>query len=898
MANDLTLSLKIDLSKFNGSLDEAKKALLGVEGTHNVKVEADPKNALDGLSKIGNALTGLWASVQMVKGAWNNTVGSWVANAQDSVRAYKLVEQGIVATGGAAGYTAEELAGISEELMKMSNYDDDEIMEKLTSPLLTFRNIAGPTFKEAQMRALDLSTVLHQDLQSSAIQLGKALNDPIQGATALRRVGIQLTEQQEQQVKSFMAVNDIVSAQRVILDGVAEQIKGQAQATADPIKQMAVAFGNVGEALGKVLLPYINEFARLMTGSVIPFIQNDFMPAVKSVVEFFKEWGIVIAGVLIGALSGYIVQLGIANAATLKLIFSTAGLTGAFKSLWAVLNSNAIFLLITSIGFLVSQFMKAIDITGSWTNALWVLAFGMTRISLTVINFSRAIVESLLWVIKSGFNPFMNVISAISDAIMLLLSGNFKEAGKRITSGIIDGISSTQTAINDSLSNMWSKITKDPLYDEMGKALYNKVNPGQKILDNKDETVQSVKDMMNEINSVIGSAGAGSTGSSSGSSTNNHTMKFRQAKPSGGPDINYNDIDTEQIRKQQAEALDLYKEFYDQQDYIEKSSYDLQKQHINEFYAEHRQTWLAMGITEEEIERQRQARLIESSQAFQGVMSSIESGFDAAVDGITDKSLSLHERWDKVWQAMGKTALKALADILKQQIVNLAKTMFFHRAETASHIEKETTKTAVTQANMGFRLGALLVESTKEIAIAVATSVKFVATQIYKVGASLMAWFTSTFGPFGIPMAIASTAGAAAAINALRKGFRTGGWTGEGSDDEEAGVVHKNEIVFESAIAKKYKSAIMNFRSALQSGVNPLNFAGPQLAFAGGGSNADMGRYFKGIEDKLDILNRNLVEKDLSVNINNKIDSKSITRAIDKQKASMKSRGYNDRSAN
>ena len=317
--SDLTLSLKIDLSKFNGSLDEAKKALLGVEGTHIVKVDADPKNALDGLSKIGNALTGLWASMQMVKSAWNNTVGSWVANAQDSVRAYKLVEQGIVATGGAAGFTAEELSGMAGELMKITDYDDDEIMEKLTSPLLTFRNIAGPTFKEAQERALDLSTVLHQDLQSSAIQLGKALNDPIQGVTALRRVGIQLTDQQEAQVKSFMAVNDIASAQRVILDELANQVGGQAKATADPIKQMAVAFGNVGEALGKVLLPYINQFARYMVDVVVPFIQNDFIPAVKGVVEFFGKWGVMIVSVVIPALTGYIIQAGLSAFATLSV---------------------------------------------------------------------------------------------------------------------------------------------------------------------------------------------------------------------------------------------------------------------------------------------------------------------------------------------------------------------------------------------------------------------------------------------------------------------------------------------------------------------------------------------------------------------------------------------------
>ncbi len=49
--------------------------------------------------------------------------------------------------------------------------------------------MAGDVFDRAQQSALDLSARLGQDLQSSAIQVGKALNDPVKGVTALQRVG-------------------------------------------------------------------------------------------------------------------------------------------------------------------------------------------------------------------------------------------------------------------------------------------------------------------------------------------------------------------------------------------------------------------------------------------------------------------------------------------------------------------------------------------------------------------------------------------------------------------------------------------------------------------------------------------------------------------------------------
>ena len=44
-----------------------------------------------------------------------------------------------------------------------------------------------------------------EQLSKTAIMLGKALQDPEKGATALRKVGVALTDQQVEQIKAFNA---------------------------------------------------------------------------------------------------------------------------------------------------------------------------------------------------------------------------------------------------------------------------------------------------------------------------------------------------------------------------------------------------------------------------------------------------------------------------------------------------------------------------------------------------------------------------------------------------------------------------------------------------------------------------------------------------------------------
>jgi uncharacterized phage infection (PIP) family protein YhgE len=122
---------------------------------------------------------------------------------------------------------------------------------------LTFTNIGRDVFPETVKAVQDVSTAMGQDLNQSAIQVGKALNDPVEGLSALRRVGIQFSDAQERQIKNFVELNDIASAQGIILTELNRQFGGSAEAAraADGgIIALGNSFGDLKETFGGFLL--------------------------------------------------------------------------------------------------------------------------------------------------------------------------------------------------------------------------------------------------------------------------------------------------------------------------------------------------------------------------------------------------------------------------------------------------------------------------------------------------------------------------------------------------------------------------------------------------------------------------------------------------------------------
>lgn len=172
----------------------------------------------------------------------------------EQARSMAKVEQAVRSTGGAAGFASAELAEVASQLQGITLFGDEEILNGVTAQLLTFTNIAENEFIQTQKVALDLATVLDQDLKSASIQLGKALNDPIANLSALSRSGIQFSESQKEVIKKLAESGRLAEAQGVMLEELERQYGGQAEAAARVgtglLKQLQNVVGDIGELMG------------------------------------------------------------------------------------------------------------------------------------------------------------------------------------------------------------------------------------------------------------------------------------------------------------------------------------------------------------------------------------------------------------------------------------------------------------------------------------------------------------------------------------------------------------------------------------------------------------------------------------------------------------------------
>jgi len=176
--------------------------------------------------------------------------------ADQQAQAEKKLAATLKATGYAAGFSATELKKFAAERQKLTNFGDEETIN-LQSLLTTFKNLSGEVFKETTVLAQDMSAVMGQDLKSSAIQLGKALNDPIVGLTALSRVGVTFNEQQKEQIRYLQESGNLMEAQKVILSELRSEFGGAAEEMASPWQQMKNELGDTAENVGAVVMPAV-----------------------------------------------------------------------------------------------------------------------------------------------------------------------------------------------------------------------------------------------------------------------------------------------------------------------------------------------------------------------------------------------------------------------------------------------------------------------------------------------------------------------------------------------------------------------------------------------------------------------------------------------------------------
>jgi phage-related minor tail protein len=255
------------------------------------------KEAESGLERLGKGVVGL-AKIGAAAAAATAAVGvAWVvSSAKQLMEIEKLNAQtnaAIASTGSAAGKSIEQINKLNASLEKLTGIEA-EVIQQGQNMLLTFTNIKGDQFDDATEAALNLSVALGKDMASSAMLVGKALNDPIAGLSALSRAGIQFTDSQKETIKSLVEMGDTAGAQTIILAELEKQFGGSAEAfgetTAGMIAKFQNELGELGESIAAGLMPAVDA----MLPQLIAFVDEmqaspDFKAFVDGLAGSFND---------------------------------------------------------------------------------------------------------------------------------------------------------------------------------------------------------------------------------------------------------------------------------------------------------------------------------------------------------------------------------------------------------------------------------------------------------------------------------------------------------------------------------------------------------------------------------------------------------------------------------
>lgn len=170
--------------------------------------------------------------------------------------------------GKNAGEVSQRLIDLAQAQALNKGLDEDAI-KNTQAKLLTFKELAatagdmGGMFDRATMAAMDLAAAGFGSAEGNAVALGKALNDPIQGMASLGRMGVQFTDEQKAMIEAMVGAGDMAGAQALMMKELETQVGGTAEATATNADKMSQSFANFQETLGLLVLPAVEELARV-----------------------------------------------------------------------------------------------------------------------------------------------------------------------------------------------------------------------------------------------------------------------------------------------------------------------------------------------------------------------------------------------------------------------------------------------------------------------------------------------------------------------------------------------------------------------------------------------------------------------------------------------------------
>jgi hypothetical protein len=356
VARKLIVEIVGDASSLERAFKKSSKSANRFE-SNMAKTQTKSRRAFAGMGRsvlgFAGSFVGAYGLVSAARAAFSEMAEAQKVTAQTNAV--------IKSTGKAANVSAKHVDDLATSLLNVSGVDD-EVIKAGENMLLTFRDIRNESgegnkiFDEATKATLDLSVAMGRDMTQSAIMVGKALNDPVKGVGALRRVGVQFTKAQEDQIKALVATGDKMGAQKLILEELRKEFGGSAEAAGKTLP------GKLN-ILRNTLLNLAGSIAALLTPTITKLVdkmvvwlsksknQKQVLDTVKAAAEAVESVARVLVGTFkaLNAITGstkntFKLLLGLFIAfKALRLVRYIAGMAAAMKAFagWSAAASTA-----------------------------------------------------------------------------------------------------------------------------------------------------------------------------------------------------------------------------------------------------------------------------------------------------------------------------------------------------------------------------------------------------------------------------------------------------------------------------------------------------------------------------------------------------------------------------
>lgn len=360
-------------------------------------------------------------------------------------------------TGGAAGVTRDEALSLSQALQSQTTFSDEAVLSA-ENLLLTFTSIGKDIFPQATQTVLDMSIALGQDTKSSAIQLGKALQDPILGVTALRRVGVNFSEAQQDVIKNLAETGRSAEAQQLILQELNKEFGGSATAAAatftGQLKQLWNMINDVMEIIGKIIADAIRPFIQSLMDTFKALggaegVGRLFVDMLKTLQPYLP--------VIVGAIMGGLVPAFVA-------IISALGLLNPWFLAFVAVGA--------AVGFVVQQI---VNYFGGWNQTMAAIMpplqqFGSMLMAIVkpaldiivnifrdqIIPFYEAHRQQLMYLAQVVLVAFAAAILATVAVITVIVVGIVQLIGAVIS--VINWFSNLNSMIRGTILGLWGAV--------------------------------------------------------------------------------------------------------------------------------------------------------------------------------------------------------------------------------------------------------------------------------------------------------------------------------------------------------------------------------------------------------------------------------------------------------